>query len=112
MTTLKMINEAENNNKTYKCDNGFKYNKKLGLHYSQNDFIKLEYINENLKYVNDLFRFNSWEEEEKIMTIEQVEKELGYKVMIITCLNCYHCGIDCNNCENYNKHSLIERKIK
>lgn len=116
MTTLEMMNEAEKTCKTYKCDdNIIRYSNQLKFYDTSSNNKPLESYHFNT--INNFMNIDTWEEvKSKLMTIEQVENELGYEVTIINCGNCLFdssicCMFDssiCNKCENYNKHSLRE----
>lgn len=82
MYTYQMIGLADENGKTYVSDYGT-YSKKEGFKFS-NDF-----GNEECKwtaFINMLFHEDMWKLKKdpiKKMTLDEIEKELGYKVQIV-----------------------------
>lgn len=80
MLTYEMVGVADENGKTYECDWGT-YSKKDGFKFPNLDFGDSQEFVES--FANQLMHSNIWKlkkEPKKRMTLEEIEKELGYKV--------------------------------
>lgn len=84
MTTLEMMNEAQKTNKTYISGSNItcmRYSTTKGFH----DEDGKEWDGEAFEYVNDIFGIDMWRLlEPKKMTLEQIEKELGYNIELVS----------------------------
>lgn len=84
MTTLEMINEAQKTNKTYISGNNItsmRYSVSKGFHDEEGE----EWKGCAFEYVNYIFDINTWQLlKSKKMTLEQIEKELGYNIEIVS----------------------------
>ena len=84
MYTYQMVGIADENGKTYECLYG-EYNKEEGFKFNES----IEPIIEDKGWrevVNILFHEDLWKLKQdpvKKMTLEELEKELGYKVQIV-----------------------------
>ena len=84
MYTYQMVGIADENSKTYECLYG-EYNKEEGFKFNES----IEPIIEDKGWrevVNILFHEDLWKLKQdpvKKMTLEELEKELGYKVQIV-----------------------------
>ena len=81
MYTYQMIGVADENGKTYECKYGT-YSKEKGFEFGD------EYLNKKCKvlaFINLLFHEDIWKlkPEVKKMSLQDIEKELGYRVQII-----------------------------
>ena len=80
MYTYEMVGVADENGKTYECDWGT-YSKKDGFKFPNLDFGDKQNFVES--FVNQLMHSNVWKlkkEPRKKMTLEDIERELGYKI--------------------------------
>ena len=80
MLTYEMVGVADENGKTYECDWGT-YSKKNGFKFPNLDFGDSQEFVES--FANQLMHSNVWrlkKEVKKKMTLEDIEKELGYKI--------------------------------
>lgn len=85
MTTLEMMNEAQITNKTYIIGNnltGMRYSASKGFH----DKNGKKWEGNTFGYVNNIFDINTWQLliKPKKMTLEQIEKELGYNIELVS----------------------------
>lgn len=83
MMTYQMVGLADENGKTYECNYGT-YNKDEGFIFNRN----VREVTENggwRKFISMLFHDDMWKLQQDIkkMTLEDVEKALGYKVQIV-----------------------------
>lgn len=81
MYTYQMIGVADENGRTYECKYGT-YSKEKGFEFGD------EYLNKKCKvlaFINLLFHEDIWQlkQEPKKMSLQDIEKELGYRVQIV-----------------------------
>lgn len=82
MNTCEMVVLADNNGKTY-INNGVKYNKIKGFHTKKGTVSNIEY-EDDFDFLNTFCHDPFWEEvKPKEMTVEDIEKILGYSIKII-----------------------------
>lgn len=82
MTTYEMVALADKNRKTY-VNGKLRYNKEKGFHDERGNTSTLEYEYE-VDQLNAFIHDFDWEElKPKKMTIEEIEKTLGYSIEII-----------------------------
>ena len=81
MYTYQMVGLADQNGKTYECKYGT-YSKDKGFEFDEEVFSKKCKI---LAFINLLFHEDLWKlkQEPKKMSLQDIEKELGYRVQIV-----------------------------
>lgn len=84
MTTLEMMNEAQKTSKTYISGSNItsmRYSTTKGFHDKDGN----EWDGDAFEYVNDILGIDMWRLlEPKKMTLEQIEKELGYNIELVS----------------------------
>lgn len=82
MYTYEMIGIADENGKTYTSQYG-SYNKETGFVLNDHSNTRLKSISQ---LINNLFHENCWSLDKPVITMtkEEIEKELGYKINIVS----------------------------
>lgn len=101
MLTYEMIGLADENGKTYECDWGT-YSKKDGFKFPNLPFGDSQNFVED--FANQLLHSNVWKlQRGKKMTLEDIEKELGYKIEL-----CDSCDTNTNKEDDAYAEHVVE----